>query len=472
MKKRVVSLLLCLIMALSLIPTVAFATEVGTGGTPTTDADKTTNGKYVNNVWTEDANNGCTEYNNGKLRLYRTAEATNTDNEYTITLKVETSQTTTTTTTTANAATVLVIDTSGSMAWCTKNHRHTDDCYSKEECNENNTPGHWRSWDDLLGHHAIHRTFDDNWQPLSCRPDLDGKYYKVKNNCGQGAHNHDNAQGGEWCKNKDLNSATDSRIAYAKDAAKAFLESYKDTSSTPAARWVAIVSFNNSASSSPWYNVSTLDGYNNAVTAINALTANGGTNLDAGLAKAKDLMSNDTVENILKDNKNVVALTDGAPTKSRNYGDGKYGSENINTETEETAKALKGKGDIKNLYTICFAASNEECYQGGPSVENFLQRIASSADTAKTVADGDNGKLTLTFTEISSTIKDGLTGEGGWTVTDPMADNISVVDTSLPTTGFVKSNTAGTYTWTLSNPTVSGEGDTKTYTYNQLYCQN
>ena len=38
MKKRVVSLLLCLIMALSLIPTVAFAAEVGTGGTPTTDA--------------------------------------------------------------------------------------------------------------------------------------------------------------------------------------------------------------------------------------------------------------------------------------------------------------------------------------------------------------------------------------------------------------------------------------------------
>lgn len=48
MKKRVVSLLLCLIMALSLIPTVAFAAEVNT---PTTDADKTTNGKYDNGTW-------------------------------------------------------------------------------------------------------------------------------------------------------------------------------------------------------------------------------------------------------------------------------------------------------------------------------------------------------------------------------------------------------------------------------------
>ena len=460
MKKRVVSLLLCLIMALSLIPTVAFATEVGTGGTPTTDANKTTNGKYVNNVWTEDANNGCTEYNNGKLRLYKTAEATNTDNEYTITLKVETSQTTTTTTTTANAATVLVIDTSGSMAWCTKNHRHTDDCYSKEECNETNTPDHWVSWDDYFGHHAIHRTFDDNWQPLSCRREFDGKYYKVKNNCGQGAHNHDNARGGIWCNSPGLTSDTDSRIAYAKAAAKTFLDSYKDTSSTPAARWVAIVSFNNYASSATWYNVSTSDGYNNAVNAIDALTADGGTNLDAGLVKAKELMSNDIVKDILKDNKNVVALTDGAPTKSQTYGIGNYGSENINTETENTATALKK--DITGLYTICFAASGEVCYQGGPSVGDFLKDSIASTGKNSTVDEGAD--LPTKFETISNTITSGLTGEGGWTVTDPMAANISVVGTL---NGYNDVNKI--YTWTLSNPTVSGEGDTKTYTYTTSY---
>ncbi len=446
MKKRVVSLLLCLIMALSLIPTVAFATEVGTGGTPTTDANKTTNGKYVNNVWTEDANNGYTEYNNGKLRLYKTAEATNTDNEYTITLKVETSQTTTTTTTTANAATVLVIDTSGSMAWCTKNHRHTDDCYNPETmCTSKTNPDHW-----VLGFHKV-----DTSCRLMYRNAGFGWYLA---NCGTSQHTHDNARGGEWCGN----TGEKSRIEYAKDAAKAFLESYKDTSSTPAARWVAIVSFADNAISSNWFNVSTTEGRNDAKNAIDDLTANGGTNLDAGLKKAQELMRANAVQDT---NKNVVALTDGAPTKSQKHGNGKYGSENINTETTKTAEALKD--DITGLYTICFAASNEVCYQGGPSVSTFLNDSIASPGKASTVDEGAD--LSIKFESISNTIKDGLTGEGGWTVTDPMADNISVVATSLPT-GFVEdSTTKGTYIWTLANADVSGDGNTKTYTYTTSY---
>ena len=106
MKKRVVSLLLCLIMALSLIPTVAFATEVGTGGTPTTDANEMiTNGEYTANGWNRGGTGSVTTKDG--LTLSKTAKATGTDNEYTITLTVETSQTTTTTITPANAATVL-----------------------------------------------------------------------------------------------------------------------------------------------------------------------------------------------------------------------------------------------------------------------------------------------------------------------------------------------------------------------------
>lgn len=442
MKKRVVSLLLCLIMALSLIPTVAFAAEVNT---PTTDADKTTNGKYVNNVWTEDANNGYTEYNNGKLRLYKTAEATNTDNEYTITLKVETSQTTTTTTTTANAATVLVIDTSGSMAWCTKNHRHTDSCYKPEtECTPTTNPDHWVS--------VFHKV--DTSCRLMYRNAGFGWYLA---NCGTSQHTHDNARGGEWCGN----TGEKSRIEYAKDAAKAFLESYKDTSSTPAARWVAIVSFADNAISSNWFNVSTTEGRNDAKNAIDDLTANGGTNLDAGLKKAQELMRANAVQDT---NKNVVALTDGAPTKSQKHGNGKYGSENINTDTTKTAEALKD--DITGLYTICFAASNEVCYQGGPSVSTFLNDSIASPGKASTVDEGAD--LSIKFESISSTIKDGLTGEGGWTVKDPMPDYISV-DGTLPT-GFVLTDAnSKTYTWTLANADVSGEGNTKTYTYTTSY---
>lgn len=442
MKKRVVSLLLCLIMALSLIPTVAFATEVGTGGTPTTDANKTTNGKYVNNVWTEDANNGCTEYNNGKLRLYKTAEATNTDNEYTITLKVETSQTTTTTTTTANAATVLVIDTSGSMAWCTKNHRHTDDCYNPETmCTSTTNTDHW-----VWGFHKV---------DTSCRlmygNDGIGWYLA---NCGTTQHTHDYATGGVSCGN------TPSRIDSAKAAATAFLDSYRDTSNTPAAaRWVAIVSFADQAMPSTWFNVSTTDGYNSALAVINDLGASGSTNLDDGLRAAKVLIDSDTINDVPKENKNVIALTDGAPTQSQNRGNGQHGSALINDETKAAANNLKG--NIANLYTICFAASGEVCYQGGPSVGDFLRDSIASTGKASTVDEGAD--LPTEFKSISNTITSGLTGDG-WTVTDPMAANISVV-------GRLNDyNVANkTYTWKLSNPAVSGEGDTKTYTYTTSY---
>lgn len=378
------------------------------------------------------------------------------DNTYEITLSVVTSQTTTTTTTSSDAATVLVIDTSGSMAWCTKNHRHTDDCYTTTLCTKDTNSSHWGSWTDLWGTHHYHKweySCYYNWQ--------DGEYYQVSDTCGQAQHNHHNATGGEWCNSPGLTSATNSRIAYAKDAAKTFLDSYKDTSSTPAARWVAIVSFNNSASdAATWYNVSDTTGYNSAVAAIEDLNANGGTNLDAGLVKAKELMSNGIVKDILKDNKNVVALTDGAPTKSQSYGDGKYGSKNINTETENTAMSLKN--DITGLYTICFAASGEVCYQGGPSVGDFLRGSIASTGKDSTVDEGAN--LPTKFESISNTITSGLTGEGGWTVTDPMAANISVVGTL---NGYNDANKI--YTWTLSNPTVSGESNTKTYTYTTSY---
>lgn len=462
MKKRVVSLLLCLIMALSLIPTVAFAAEVNT---PTTDADKTTNGAYgATGKWAA-ADNGGSITKDG-LTLSKTAKPVpGKDNTYEITLSVVTSQTTTTTTTSSDAATVLVIDTSGSMAWCTKNHRHDENCYSKEECNTETNPTHWETVT-ILGHqYSYHKEFDDNWNRFPCRYSWkDDKYYKVENNCGQGAHNHDNARGGEWCKNKDLNSDTDSRIANAKAAAKAFLDSYKDTSSTPAARWVAIVSFADNATSSNWFNVSTSEGDNAARSAIDNLHANGGTNLDAGLSAANTLMADNTISAVTKANKNVIALTDGAPTKSQKNGNGKYGSENINTDTNDTAEALKG--NITGLYTICFAASNEVCYQGGPSVSDFLRDSIASTGKASTVDEGAD--LPTEFKSISNTITSGLTGDG-WTVEDPMPDYISVVDGSTSPEFVLTDANSKTYTWKLTNATPTSNGNTTTYTYTTSY---
>ena len=275
--------------------------------------------------------------------------------------------------------------------------------------------------------------------------------------CGTTQHTHDYATGGSPC-----GGSGDSRIVSAKAAATAFLKGFLAEGTQ---RWVAIVSFADHANPSTWFNVSTTDGYNSALAVINDLGASGSTNLDDGLRAAKVLIDSDTINDVPKENKNVIALTDGAPTQSQNHGNGQHGSALINDDTKAAANNLKG--NIANLYTICFAASGEVCYQGGPSVGDFLKDSIASTGKASTVDEGAD--LPTKFETISNTITSGLTGEGGWTVTDPMADNISVVDTSLPTTGFVESNTAGTYTWTLGEPTTTTKDNTTTYTYEISY---
>ena len=421
MKRKIISLLLCLVMALSLIPTVAFGA---------TD-DLTTNGAYSSNGWSA-GGNGTTTTNDG-LILSKTAESVG-ENTYRINLTVTTTQTTTTVTTSSDAATVLVIDTSGSMAWCSDYHKHSDDCYQNKNIDRcgpiTNKYDHW-----FLGFHKA---------DTSCRL-MDGKdgpgLYPAS--CGTEQHTHDKATGGSWCENGKLDKDTDSRIASAKAAAKDFLDDYRDTTAAPAARWVAVVSFTSDASSSNWFNVSTEDGYNNAIAAINGLTANGGTNLDAGLRAANSLMTASAVTGIVKENKNVIALTDGVPTKSANHGDGRYGSSEINAETENTAETLQG--NVNALYTICFAASGETCYQEGPTVDTFLSGSIASSGKAYTADTADD--LKIRFDTITSTITTGLKGTG-WTVTDPMAKYITVIDNPLPKNFTLTA--PDTYTWTLN----------------------
>ena len=453
MKKRVVSLLLCLIMALSLIPTVAFAAEVNT---PTTDADKTTNGAYANNEWSAGGTGSVTT--NDGLTLSKTATYLS-ENTYRIDLSVKTTQEVKTQD--SPAAVALVIDTSGSMAWCSDYHKHSDDCYKNSERCEPLTDkyDHW-VWFGLVPFHKA----DTSCRLMRGNEGL-GLYPA---SCGTTQHTHDNATGGYWCGNSRLNKDTDSRIANAKAAATAFISSFKSTS---AARYVAVIGFNSSVTSTTWYNVSEENERMQALAAINNLGANGGTDMAAGLSSANTLMSSATLNGVEAANRHVILLSDGAPTYANGSGNGSSGSEDINTMTSDAAAALKTAIAPGKLHTICFSAADEICYikndyTNGPTVGEFLRNsIASSTDDAHTAETAT--QLNNTFASLSSSITTGLTGDG-WTVTDPMAANISVTG-SLPT-GFVQTDaTKNIYTWTLSNPTVSENGNTKTYTYTTSY---
>ena len=101
MLQKIFSILLAACFVLSVVPAPAAAAET------------TTNGQYSNGAWSE-GGDGSITYDNG-ITLSKTAKALG-NNQFEITLQVQTSQTTSTVTN--GGAVVLVMDVSGSMAYC------------------------------------------------------------------------------------------------------------------------------------------------------------------------------------------------------------------------------------------------------------------------------------------------------------------------------------------------------------------
>ena len=436
-RKRGLALLMCICMIFTLLPFSAFA-----DGTSEPDV---VYGKYDNGPWTQDAEATDTVTyptdGNNQLSLTKTAKRT-ADNTYDITLKVVSTQTETTTKP-GSAATVLVMDVSGSMdicATCNNSEQHRD----------------------LLGNY----------------------WYEHSGNCETGK--------------KEEVQYSETRLKAAKDAAYDFILSYsgaeldgntvtglKENANDGLGRYVSVVSFSTGSSvACQWQDVSTVAGYNAVKAAIDGLKADGGTNLDAGLQTANAQFNNNDVKGITA--KNVIALTDGMPTfyvggDGKNGNHGSYGCPATNNATAKSATALKASASV---YTVCFGASKDKCWEkgsghewnllgfetekhkiAGPTVGDFLRdSIATPAAGGKTYAyNADNtAQLMKAFKAITSSITEGIkTG----TVLDPMGDHITV--TSKPD-NFVKTDKG--YTWELGEPKskVTENGKT-TYTYELTY---
>ena len=358
-------------------------------------------------TWTQDKKGtGTIEYKTGDgntITLSKKATPLG-DNTYRIDLEVKTTQTTTTTPPGA-AATVLVLDTSGSMDYCA-------------ECGQKN----------------YHASGCEHYQ----EPDWDN-----------------------WFPDNSVKTE-ETRLAAAKTAATNFLDSYKgDTAGV--GRYVSLVSFAGSASvKCDWQDVSTTAGYNAVVRAIRSLSANGGTNLDAGLKNAANQFTKSAVSGISKDSRNVIALTDGAPTKSASHGNGTNGSWAINNETANTAATLRTAASV---YTVCFGAAGQDTYPGGSTVDVFLEKniaTPATADTKYAYNAADSSELNAAFKAITTSI---TTGISSGTVTDPMGPNISVKEKPEA----FRTEDGKAYTWELANGVKSTDGSKTTYTYQLSY---
>ena len=279
------------------------------------------------------------------------------------------------------------------------------------------------------------------------------------------------------------NSMDGNRISNLRAAANVFVNSYAGDKEN-VGRYLAVVDFATDVKVPlNWTDVSSTEGRNKAVKAINNLKPRGGTNLDAGIKQATSLFLKDDVKEIQKDNRNTVVLTDGTPTYylkdceggftwNHNHvtidgitydrkGNGREGSEKNLEATSKDAKLLK---DQSTVYTVCYGAARDKAYEDGPTVSEFLKgNIATSRNKAYDSSDTDD--LAKLFKAISESVTTGITGKD-LEVFDGAAPFVSV--SQLPPPPSVTQDESG-FKWKLANATTTTEGTQTYYTYELEY---
>lgn len=479
--KRLLTWVLVLVMTLSLLPLNVLAAETASRD----DVKYGTIGEDGEWTATENGTGTNTPTNvEGVDSVSKTAKRVG-DNTYEVTLKVELEQTTSTTPPGA-AATALVLDCSGSMKYCMQDaHTHDSTCYEqiKTECTKENNQKHWKK--NLISGQYSHR---DRFPCVN----EDGKYYFYKQGdliCTKTeGHVHNDKCGANGNSRMDAakKASIDFLKVYSGFAATDFNENGSLTSSAAdksLSRYVAVIRFSDALDNDPsWVDVSTVNGYTQAFEAIVNARAEGGTNLDAGLRKASDLMEVSPIAGISA--KNVIALTDGEPTFYQYYhvnegfwdydtgwytgGQGNYCDEYTYNTTKDSATTLKSKS--VELYTVCFSAVGEKMkkdwgwngwYYWDTTVDQYLAtEIATDANHAKTAKTAD--ELNTVFAAITDTIISGL---NSGTVTDRLPAGVTFKN-GIPD-GFTSEN--GAYKWELSGATGTGENGKTVYTYTTTY---
>lgn len=441
--KRLLTWVLVLVMALSLLPLNVLAS--GEGGSPHEDV---VNGYYdASGTWKQGASSAQPDVP-GIVSVSKTAaRAANTnpeDNTYDVTLRVETEGIKDTN----KAATVLVIDTSASMDECMKEeHTHNEDCYTftGQECTPDSNPSHWRH----IGNYPYHKP------KVKCNYDRKtGNYYitdeKVRI-CDKEEHSH-----------RDGNCYT--RLDAAKKAAIDFLDSYRNGAQSGSGRYVALVAFNKTASNSTaWTDVSSSADYTAAKLWINGLSADGGTNLDAGLSVAGTKFNESPVSSIAAENRNIIVLTDGEPTYCLDsdgnvYGLGSFSTSEILTATNATAKKIRD--DVCPIHTICFAAGNEKIHTiafGSITLSEYLETYIASDGKAYNASSYD--ELTDAFSAISDIITSHLTEA---VVHDSLPTGVTAADSTL-------FNSNGAVAWNLFEDFEKEETAGGTTVYTKTY---
>ena len=359
--KRLLTWVLVLVMALSLLPLNALADE--SQATVFTDAEEAQNATGV--------------------KASKKRSEPDSTGTYTITLSVEGTTTTSETTNDLPADVVLVVDTSASMAFCSQEeHTHDGACYAK--CTQGDHPEHWGSfWGE-----PYHKGGTDceylsgrGYCYLTCKKtehehwvDTDFLGYYTSDGCG-------NYEDDGWTKKK----TDDRRITHAIAAAKQFVGGLLTDGSKIN---VGLVGFSGSATASQAL-TQDKDQLNDAIGSLTTAKSTG-TNYAEGLNKAGEILDDGRNEQQF-----IVFISDGEPNKGK---DGK-----------SAAEALKDSG--VTIMTVGIALSDNEA--------SALKAISSTDSKGKTLyyATSATGLSSILAT-LRQTITDSIHAGTGAVMTD------------------------------------------------------
>ena len=465
--RRLLSLLMALVMSLSLVQITALATGE-TGGAEKTPAEIQADKQITNaggTVYYDAAGKEVKETEDWAVKLTRTLSATGHENYFDVNMEVTTRDKIDSAD--AEAAAVLVIDTSGSMADCAVCGKGEGDKAHKGKV-EYKCPGNRNT------------TWDEGWFG-ECR-NCHHRFWDHKRVETEGEH------------------AYQSRLELAKLAAKSFVASFAQNAAGQTAttsRYVAIVSFDAYANTRQTL-VDVTKGTTAVENAINALKADGGTNTEAGLQLASNLLGQKSAV----ENRFVVLLTDGLPTyyiedhkNNRSdgletvptgyyedwdiaklfphdgiAGNGRDTSEYVTAPVEKVSKDLKADG-VK-VYGVTYGVT-EQIPNGSNVKKDIDAWMTEDCQMAGVYSVKDPNALNAAFSAILNTIQHETVGT---TIATSVHNAVSVTGT-LPGlytfAAFINQNGAekdenGNVTWDLSKVTVKTVADNQT-TYQMSY---
>lgn len=367
----------------------------------------------------------------------KTAAPTAVDDTYDITLNVST--------TVKKSAVVLVLDTSKSSLDCA-------DCGQSYNENLGNINGNGHKGDcdyytvtyltDKDGNKIQDEVWDRKQQKFVPAVDKDGNPVYKKTFTSQPITDEQNF------------------LAAEKASATEFIKNYAG-SVAGMGKYIQIVSFSGTANIAltEWVDVSTTDGMEKAVAAINGLTsetANKDKNLEQGLAKAYDCVMSAPADVA---NKYVIAVTNSWFNKAGADGNANYAF------GLDSADMLKDNDCT--VYTVYCRNNESPRDRSNGMIYTYLEEKVASPDCA--YANTDTGvlyKASWLKNTIGTTILESMKLDTvpTFTVTDPMGKYIELVSTSLTDTSAQYDSVKKTITWTPTVPSTNG--DTFSFTLN------